>query len=75
MASADELRAQLRVAELEERLSAAKDPDSDDEVTRELKDDLRYARWVARGGPDTDPDDDNRATAALRERWADEQGS
>lgn len=48
MPSADELRAQLHVAELEEELAAAKDSD---EATRELKDELRYARWVQRGGP------------------------
>jgi hypothetical protein len=46
---ADDLRAQLAVAELEEALVAAKDADADD--LGEVKADLRYARWVARGGP------------------------
>lgn len=69
MATADELRAQLHVAELEEQLAAAKDSD---EATRELKDDLRYARWVARGGHLADPEDDNRADKAHRNRYEQE---
>lgn len=48
MATADELRAQLRVAELEEELASAKEGDA---VTAELKAELRYARWVGRRGP------------------------
>lgn len=63
---------QLRVAELEEQLLAAKDSG---EVTRELKDELRYARWVARGGPYGDEAEDNHATSALRKRWLNEQGN
>ena len=70
MPSADELRAQLQVAELEEQLAAAKDSD---EVTPELKHELRYARWVQRGGPGVDPGQDNRADMAHRERY--EQGA
>ena len=69
MPSANELRAQLQVAELEEQLAAAKDSD---EVTPELKHDLRYARWKARGGHRADEVDDNRADAAHRERYEQE---
>ena len=69
MPSADELRALLHVAELEEQLAVAKDSD---EATRELKDELRYARWVQRGGPDADPEQDNRADAAHRDRYEQE---
>lgn len=48
MASVEELRAQLAVAELEADFARRKD---DGEDLREAKDELRYARWVARGGP------------------------
>lgn len=50
MPTSDELRLQLAVAELEERLAAAKDGDDSEEL-RAVKEDLRYARWVQRGGP------------------------
>lgn len=69
MASAEELRAQLAVAELEEELTAAKD---DDSVSTELKAELRYARWKARGGHLAEPEDDNRADALHRERYEQE---
>lgn len=49
MALTDDLRAQLRVAELEERLVQLKDDDSPE--VAEAKHELRYARWVYRGGP------------------------
>lgn len=75
MATADELRAQLKVAELEEELTAAKD---DETVTAEHKHELRYARWVARGGPAeeaaaiADGQHTNRAVADLYKRWLSE---
>ncbi len=69
MPTADELRAQLRVAELEEELAAAKDGDA---VTAELKADLRYARWVQRGGHLNNPREDNPADQAHRERYEQE---
>lgn len=50
MASADDLRAQLAVAELEESLVRLKDDGSPAELA-EAKEELRYARWVQRGGP------------------------
>lgn len=67
MSSADDLRAQLAVAELEEELAASKDAKPTD-----LKHDLRYARWKARGGHLADEADDNRADAAHRERYEQE---
>jgi hypothetical protein len=67
MSSTDQLRAQLRVAELEEALVKAKGGKKD--VPRELKDDLRYARWVARGGPAEEP---QKSTQALHDRYAEE---
>lgn len=77
MATADDLRAQLVVAELEEQLAAAKDTDGAD---RPLKDELRYARWVARGGPaeetarlDDGGEHTNRAVAEHHARWLAEQ--
>jgi hypothetical protein len=72
MPSTDELRAQLKVAELEEELAAAKD---DESVTAELKHELRYARWVQRGGPAEEAaavaanGHTNRAVADLYQRW------
>jgi hypothetical protein len=45
----DDLRAQLRVAELEEELVRLKDEDSPE--LAEAKHELRYSRWVQRGGP------------------------
>ncbi len=69
MSTADELRAQLRVAELEEQLVTAKEEDA---VTDELKAELRYARWVQRGGPAADPAGDNRADQVHRERYEQE---
>lgn len=78
MARADELRAQLAVAELEEQLVAAKDADGS--ADRDLKDELRYQRWVVRGGPveekallDADEPHTNRATAEHYARWVAEQ--
>lgn len=49
MSSADDLRAQLRLAELEEELARLKDEDSPELAA--AKHELRYARWVQRGGP------------------------
>lgn len=50
MALADDLRAQLAVAELEETLVRLKD-DGDPAEIAAAKEELRYARWVQRGGP------------------------
>lgn len=78
MSRADELRAQLAVAELEEQLVAAKDADGS--AHPDLKAELRYQRWVARGGPaeerallDADEPHTNRAVAELFARWSAEQ--
>jgi hypothetical protein len=78
MSRADELRAQLAVAELEEQLVAAKDTDGS--ADRDLKNELRYQRWVVRGGPaeekallDADEPHTNRATAGHYARWVAEQ--
>lgn len=78
MSRADELRAQLAVAELEEQLVAAKY--SDGSAGSDLKAELRYQRWVARGGPaeerallDDDEPHTNRAVAELYARWLAEQ--
>lgn len=78
MATADDLRAQLAVAELEEQLGAAKG--ADDGPGRSLKDELRYARWVARGGPAEETarlndggEHTNRAVAEHHTRWLAEQ--
>lgn len=82
MSRADELRAALRVAELEDELTRLKDGEESPELT-EVKHELRYARWVQRGGPaeeQTRLDDKaigehtNRAVATLFERWQAEQG-
>lgn len=85
MPNAEELRVQLAVAELEERLVALKDGGDPDEL-RALKEDLRYVRWIARGGPaieeaaqaaiakGEEPAGTNRHTAALYERWLAEKG-
>ena len=48
MVSADELRAQLKVVELEEKLVAAKGPDGDKAVPDGLKREVREARRVYR---------------------------
>ena len=79
MSRADELRAELRVAELEEDLARMKDDDAPGLV--EAKHELRHARWVSRGGPaeeqarlDDGGDHTNRATAAHFKRWQDEGG-
>lgn len=72
MPSADELRAQLAVAELEEQMAAAKE---DGSLTAEHKHELRYRRWVARGGHLADPADDNKAAAVHRERYEQEAGA
>lgn len=81
MARADELRAALRVAELEDELTRLKDGEESPELT-EVKHELRYARWVQRGGPaeeQTRLDDEeigehtNRAVAAHFDRWLGEQ--
>lgn len=72
MPSADELRAQLKVVELEGELASAK---GDESVTAELKHELRYARWVHRGGPAEEAAADghtNRAVADLYQRWLSE---
>lgn len=50
MPTSEELRAQLAVADLEERLVALKDGDDGEELAT-VREELRYARWVARGGP------------------------
>jgi len=50
MALADDLRAQLAVADLEETLVRIKDDGTPAELA-EAKEELRYARWVQRGGP------------------------
>lgn len=50
MALADDLRARLAVAELEEHLVRLKEEGSPEELAA-VKDELRYARWVQRGGP------------------------
>lgn len=50
MALADDLRAQLAVAELEETLAKLKDDGTPAELAA-AKEELRYARWVQRGGP------------------------
>ena len=79
MSTADELRAALAVAELEERLVAAKEDGSAD--LEQVKAELRYRRWVARGGPAeeqqrlADPQigaHTNRAVADLYGRWLNE---
>lgn len=55
--TSDELRMQLAVAELEERLVALKDGGTEvDERLVALKEDLRYVRWVQRGGPAIEAD-------------------
>ncbi len=79
MSRADELRAALRVAELEEDLARMKDDDAPG--LAEAKHELRYARWVSRGGPaeeharlDDGGDHTNRATALHFERWQNEGG-
>lgn len=73
MARADELRAALAVAELEEQLAAAKEGGGH---LDDLKRELRYCRWVARGGPveeqdrlDADEEHTNRHVAELYQRW------
>jgi hypothetical protein len=78
MTRADELRAQLAVAELEEQLVAAKDANGS--AHPDLKAELRYQRWVARGGPAEEQelltagdDHTNRAVADLYARWSAEQ--
>lgn len=77
MSRAEELKAQLAVAELEARLVALKDSDDD---ARECKDELRYARWVQRGGPQEETaaleagGHTNRAVAEMYQRWLAERG-
>lgn len=84
MSRADDLRAELAVAELEEQLVRLKDA-NDPEALRAAKDELRYARWVCRSGPAVEeaeraaeargevPVGVNRHTAELYERWKAEQ--
>lgn len=74
MSRADELRAALRVAELEDDLARFKDEESPELAA--AKHELRYARWVQRGGPaeeegrlDDGDGHTNRAVAAHFERW------
>jgi hypothetical protein len=77
VSTAEDLRAALAVAELEEQFAAAKEAGSDD--LADLKDELRYRRWVARGGPQVEAEalaateeHTNRAAAAHYERWLQE---
>lgn len=81
MSRADELRAELRVAELEDDLTNLKGEGEMSSELAEVKTELRYARWVQRGGPAEEQarlDDKsvgqhtNRAVAALFERWRNE---
>lgn len=83
MSRADELRAALRVAELEDDLTNLKGEDETSPELAEVKAELRYARWVQRGGPAEEQarlDDEeigghtNRAVAAHFERWRAESG-
>lgn len=78
MSRADEIRAALAVAELEEELADRKAGD-DPEALADCKTELRYARWVARGGPQEETarieagdGHTNRAVADLYERWQSE---
>ncbi len=77
MSRADELRAALRVAELEDELAGLKDGESPELVA--AKHELRYARWVQRGGPAEEEQrltdgygHTNRAVATHFERWSNE---
>jgi hypothetical protein len=79
MSRVDELRAQLALAEAEERLAQLKQS-GDAETLEEQKEQVRYARWVARGGPQQERDalargdgHTNRACAAYYTRWSAEQ--
>lgn len=87
MSTADGLRVQLAVAELQERLAALKGS-GDQAALAACKEDLRYVRWVARGGPAVEEaaraaiasgeqpaEPTNRHTAALYERWLAEKGA
>lgn len=76
MSRADELRAELRVAELEDDLTSLKSEGEASPELAEVKTELRYARWVQRGGPaeeqarlNAGETHTNRAVEALFERW------
>lgn len=73
MSRADELRAALAVAELEDQLAAAKESGGH---LDDIKNELRYSRWVARGGPaeeaallDNGWPHTNRHVAEFYRRW------
>jgi hypothetical protein len=72
---ADDIRAELAVAELEDELVRLKDEGTPEEVTA-VKGELRYARWLQRGGPEDELAalaatgvHTNRAVAAHYLRW------
>lgn len=69
MARADDLRAELAIAELEEKLVRLKDEGPSEELAA-VKDELRYARWVRRGGPAQEAEllEEHARLAAERER-------
>lgn len=64
MSRADDLRAELALAELEEQYVQAKESGEH----ADLRDELRYARWVARGGPAEERERLDRHEQLKRER-------